>query len=47
MQENSDRTDLASFTALGRYCLLGGDPRRVAGLLNTTVPCKYTAGVLN
>jgi hypothetical protein len=47
MQENSDRTDLASFTALGRYGLLDGGPRRVAGLLKTTVLCKCTAGVLN
>jgi len=47
MQENSDRTDLTSFTALGRYGFLDGGPRRAAGLLNTTVPCKCTAGFLN
>jgi len=45
MQENSDRTDLAFFAALGRYGLLDDGPRRVAFLLNATVPCKCTAGV--
>jgi len=47
MEENNDGTDLAFCTALGRYGLLVGGPRRVAGPLNTTVPCKCTAGVLN
>jgi len=31
MQENSDRTDLAFFTAMGRYGLLDDGRWRVAG----------------
>jgi hypothetical protein len=46
MQENSDRTDVTLFTPCVRYGLLGNDPRSVAGLVFTTVPCKCIACIL-
>ena len=47
MQESGDRIDLTLFTVCVRCGVVDNGPRRLAGSVNTTMPCKCIVCVLN